>query len=109
VVVWNDKLFFDKSMKKKRRHLKVMDRVNRRSITMPGTTGIFLPACKDNLFELIAFNDLLVPVYKDADYVCVGMAGSYKSAEKMVCDMVAKVYKKNGYLPPEQVRKELLG
>ena len=108
MIRWHTKLYFDKGLENDKKRDKIRESVDARKITFPGTTGIFLAANEDNIAELIPFNDMLLPAYRDADYLCLGMCSSYKAAEKLVCDVLADIYKERGYIPANEVKDMIL-
>ena len=108
MIRWHTKLYFDKGLENDKKRDKIRENVSGRKITFPGTTGIFLAKNEDNIAELIPFNDMLLPAYADEEYLCLGMCSSYKSAEKLICDLVADIYKERGYIPASEVKEIIM-
>ena len=108
MIRWHNKLYFDKGLESDKKREKIRENVDARKIVFPGTTGIFLASNDDNIAEIIPFNDMLLPAYKDKEYLCIGMCSGQAAAEKLVCKLMADIYKERGYIPASLVKEILL-
>ena len=54
---------------------------------------ILLPQNPANLFDIMHVNELLFPYYQKKELYVIGLAGSKKSAVRLVCQWIAKAYR----------------
>ena len=104
MVVFSKYLFFDEKLAKEKKRAAIQRKVAAQSLTWPGTTGIFMAENEENIAELIPFNELLLPCYKDRDFNCIGMASSKEAAEELMSYILSDIYTEHGYIPVSRVR-----
>lgn len=90
MIVWNDKLYFGESIKKK--HRRIISAINRGKLTMD-VYCIAFASNERNLFDILPANELLFPHYKNSEVHILGLAGGKREAALVVQDMVVDIYR----------------
>lgn len=93
MVIWNEKLYFGESIKKK--HRRAIFAINRGKLTK-GIYCIAFASNENNLFDILPANELLFPHYKNSKVHILGLAGGKDEAALVVQDMIIDVYRSTG-------------
>ena len=108
MIAWHSKLFYDKGLEGDKKRDKIRKLVTHHKRTPVDVTGIFVAQNPDNILEMIAFNDMLLPAYAHTEYLCIGMASTRAAAEEMMCKLLSDIYMERGYLPSKDVLRLLM-
>lgn len=90
MIVWNDKLYFGETIKK--RHRRTIAAINRGKLTR-GVYCIAFASNESNLFDILPANELLFSHYKNSEVHILGLARGRKEATLVVQDMIVDVYR----------------
>jgi hypothetical protein len=90
MIVWNEKLYFGESIKKK--HRRTISAITRGKRTK-GVYCIAFASNQYNLFDILPANELLFPHYKNSEVHILGLAGGKEEATLVVQDMIVEVYR----------------
>ena len=90
MIVWNEKLYFGESIKKK--HRRMIMSIKRGKLTK-GVYCITFASNENNLFDILPANELLFPHYKNSEVHILGLAGGKEEAALVVQDMIVEVYR----------------
>lgn len=90
MIVWNEKLYFGESIKKKHRRMIMSIKQGK---LLKGVYCITFASNENNLFDILSANELLFPHYKNSEVHILGLAGGKEEAALVVQDMIVEVYR----------------
>ncbi len=93
MIIWNEKLYFGESIKKK--HRRTIFKINHGKFTA-NVYCIAFASNEQNLFDILPANELLFPHYKNCEVHILGLARGREEAALVVKDMIMDIYRETG-------------
>lgn len=93
MVTWSENLYFGKGIKKK--HRIAMFAIKHGKMAKD-VFVIAFASNEENLFDIIAADELLFPHYKNCKIHILGLAKGREEAKNIVKDMIVDIYKETG-------------